>query len=78
MTMPGGIDAAQKEFEQWRQRERRILDAMKQVENERRRLGEELAKVDQQVAYYDSLTRDMKRELGRPGLSSLLSSLRRP
>ena len=27
---------------------------------------------------YDSLTREMKRELGRPGLSSLLSSLRRP
>jgi len=35
-------------------------------------------KVEQQLTYYDSLTRDMKRELGRPGLSSLLSSLRRP
>jgi len=34
--------------------------------------------VEQQVLYYDSLTREMKRELGRPGLSSLLSSFRRP
>ncbi len=76
--MPDGIDAAQKEFERWRQRERRLLEAMKEVEGERRRLDAELSKVDQQVAYYDSLTRDMKRELGRPGLSSLLSSLRKP
>ncbi len=44
---------------------------------ERRRLEEELVKVQQQVEYYDNLTRDMKRELGRPGLSSLLSSLRK-
>ncbi len=36
-----------------------------------------MAKVDQQVAYYDNLTREMKRELGQPGISSLLSSLRR-
>jgi hypothetical protein len=71
------IDAAQKEFERWRGRERRILDAMNQVGEESRRLGEELAKVEQQIAYYNSLTRDMKRELGPSGLSSLLSSLRK-
>ena len=76
--MPDAIEAAQKEFGRWRQRERRILDALKEVEDERHRLDEELVKVEQQVAYYDSLARDMKRELGRPGLSSLLSSLRRP
>jgi hypothetical protein len=70
--------ATEREIERWRQRERRILDALQSLEDERRRMDDELLKVDQQVAYYDSLTRDMKRELGRPGLSSLLSSLRRP
>ncbi len=75
--MSDGIEAAQKEFYRWRQREQRLLEAMRAVDEERRRLDEELAKVEQQVTYYDSLTRDMKRELGRPGLSSLLSSLRK-
>jgi hypothetical protein len=71
------METAQKEFERWRQRERRLLEALDQVEDERRRLDEELVRVDQQVVYYASLTRDMKKELGRPGLSSLLSSLRK-
>ncbi|MGI0147941.1 MAG: hypothetical protein ACREDF_00205 [Thermoplasmata archaeon] len=76
--MSGALQAAtDREVERWRQRERRILDALQTVDDERHRLEEELLKVDQQVAYYDSLTREMKRELGRPGLSSLLSSLRR-
>lgn len=75
--MPERVDAAQKEFDRWRGRERRILDAMLQVDEESKRLTEELVKVKQQIAYYESLTRDMKRELGRPGLSSLLSSLRK-
>jgi predicted nucleic acid-binding Zn-ribbon protein len=78
MTVPGAIEATQREVQRWRQRERRILDALQGVDDERRRLDEELQKVEQQVSYYDSLTSEMKRELGRPGLSSLLSSLRRP
>lgn len=77
MTMPAALQAMQREVERWRQRERRILDALQTVDEERHRLDEELLKVDQQVSYYDSLTREMKREFGRPGLSSLLSSLRR-
>jgi len=75
--VPEAIDAAQKEFERWRQRERQILEALKKVDEERGRLSEELSKIEQQVVYYDSLTRDMKRELGPPGLSSLLSSFRK-
>jgi hypothetical protein len=74
---PGSHQATEREIERWRQRERRLLDALQGVDDERRRLDDELLKVDQQVDYYDSLTREMKRELGRPGLSSLLSSLRR-
>ena len=76
--MLGGLNAREREIERWRQRERRILDALHGVDDERHRMDEELLKVEQQVAYYDSLTREMKRELGPPGLSSLLSSLRRP
>ena len=72
-----GPQATQREIERWRQRERRLIEALQSVDDERRRLDDELLKVEQQVAYYDSLTREMKRELGRPGLSSLLSSLRR-
>ncbi len=72
------LDTAQKEFERWRQRERRLLQAIDQVNEERGRLGVELDRVEQQVSYYDNLTRDMKKELGRPGLSSLLSSMRKP
>jgi len=67
----------QQEFERWRGRERRLLEALAQVDEESRRLTDELLKVEQQIAYYDSLTRDMKRELGPSGLSSLLSSFRR-
>lgn len=72
------LETISKEFEQWRGRERRIVDALTQVQEERRRVTEELGKIEQQIAYYASLTKDMKRELGRPGLSSLLSSLRKP
>jgi len=78
MTMTRAMEGARKEVERWRYRERRLLDALEHVVEERRRLEEELVKVQQQLTYYDSLTRDMKRELGRPGLSGLLSSLRRP
>ena len=75
--MSSAIDTAQREFARWRQRERRILQALEQVDQERRRLDEELGRVEQQILYYDNLTRDMKKELGRPGLSTLLSSLRK-
>ncbi len=75
--MSDPIETAQKEFTRWRGRERRLLDALAQVNEESRRLTDELTKVEQQIAYYDSLTRDMKRELGPSGLSSLLSSFRK-
>src|SRR5213596_201489 len=60
-----GPQATQREIERWRQRERRLIEALRSVDDERRRLDDELVKVEQQVAYYDSLTREMKRELGR-------------
>jgi chromosome segregation ATPase len=72
------LRGTEREIERWRQREKRLLEALENVDDERQRLESELGKVEQQVVYYDSLTREMKRELGRPGLSSLMSSLRRP
>jgi len=72
------LRGTEREIERWRQREKRLLEALENVDDERQRLESELGKVEQQVVYYDSLTREMKRELGGPGLSSLLSSLRRP
>lgn len=78
MTMARALDSTHRDLDRWRQREKRILESLKSVEEERRRLDEEIVKVEQQVVYYDSLATDMKRELGRPALSSLLSSLRRP
>ena len=75
--MSSALETAQKEYERWRLRERRLLQAIEQVNEERGRLGTELERVEQQVSYYDNLTRDMKKELRRPGLSSLLSSMRK-
>ncbi len=75
--MSSALEAAQKEYERWRLRERRLLQAIDQVDEERGRLGTELERVEQQVSYYDNLARDMKKELRRPGLSSLLSSMRK-
>jgi chromosome segregation ATPase len=72
------LRGTEREIERWRQREKRLLEALENVDDERQRLESELGKVEQQVVSYDSLTREMKRELGRPGLSSLMSSLRRP
>ena len=75
--MSSALEATQKEFERWRLRERRLVTALDQVDEERHRLEGELVRVGQQVSYYDNLTRDMKKELGRPGLGNLLSSLRK-
>ncbi len=75
--MPESEDAVVKEATRWRERQRKLKAALRQVDEERRRLDNELEKVKEQVTYYDSLTREMKRALGRPGLSGLLSSLRK-
>lgn len=75
--MRDAVQVAQREFNQWRMREQRLLESLVGLDEERNRLVEELVTVEQQIAYYDSLTRDMKRVYRRPGLSSLLSSLRR-
>ena len=75
--MTDGLDTTRKELERWRFREKQLLDTIQQLEEEENRLESELARVDQQVAYYENLTRDMKGSIRPPKLSSLLTSFRR-
>ncbi len=75
--MTGRLESAQREFERWRLREREIAETIRDLDEEEARLLGEIAKVDQQVAYYEDLARDMKRELGPAKLSSLLTSFGR-
>jgi hypothetical protein len=72
-----GLETTQTEFERWRLRERQLLGTIRDLEAEETRLLSEIARVDQQVTYYESLARDMKRELGPPKLSGLLTSFGR-
>ncbi len=75
--MVDGLEATQKEFERWRLRERQLLDTVRDLEAEESRLLGDIARVDRQVAYYEDLARDMKRELGPAKLSNLLTSFGR-
>jgi uncharacterized protein YlxW (UPF0749 family) len=75
--MTDGLETTRVEFERWRLRERQLVDTIRDLEEEENRLLGEIAKVDQQVTYYESLARDMKRELGPPKLSTLLTSFGR-
>jgi chromosome segregation ATPase len=73
------LEGARNEYARWKLREARLIDSLTELYDERRRLGEEIARLDQQIAYYDSLTRDMKKEIGGSASTTgkLLSSLRR-
>ena len=75
--MTDGLDTTQQEFERWRFREKQLLDTIRQLDEEENRLESELAKVDQQVAYYQNLARDMKGTIRPAKLSSLLTSFGR-
>lgn len=57
--------------------QRRLEAALRDLEEAERRLLDELEKVNRQVAYYDSLAQDMKKEYEPSSLSKVLSSLRK-
>ena len=69
-------DAASAELVRWRLREREVEAVLRETESEELRLSEELAKVDEQAVYYDSLAGDMKRDVQPPSLYGLIRSLR--
>ena len=75
--MTDGLESAEKEFARWRFREKQLLDTIRDLDEEETRLQGELARVDQQVTYYENLTRDMKGTVRPAKLSSLLTSFGR-
>ena len=75
MTDP--ILGAQEDLNRWSRRERQLLDALEDLDEQEARLRGELEQVDRQIAYYESLARDMKRELEPVKLSTLLTSFAR-
>ena len=68
--------AASEELVRLRIRAREVEAALRDAEGEEVRLSEELAKVDEQAGYYDSLAGDMKKDVQPPSLSGLIRSLR--
>ncbi len=71
------LRVAQLELEDWREKQVRLEKKLSEVEAEEKEIMAELAHAEEQIAYYDSLQSDMKKELEPPKLSSMLSSLRK-
>ena len=71
------LRVAQLELEDWREKQTRLEKKLNEVEEEEKELMAELAHAEEQIAYYDSLQSDMKKELEPPKLSGMLSSLRK-
>jgi tetrahydromethanopterin S-methyltransferase subunit B len=65
------------DYRKWVQRRRELEEALAELDRQESFLLEELSRVEEQVAYYGSLARDMKRTLDPPKLSQLLRSLRK-
>lgn len=64
------------ERERWKERELELKNEIKSSSRgEREAKREELQKVKVQVAYYDALTRDMKKSVNPSNISHLLNSL---
>lgn len=57
-------------------RMREVEAALREAEEEEARLDGELATVDDQAGYYNSLEGDMKRDVRPPTLHGLIRSLR--
>ncbi len=71
------LKVAQLELEDWREKQTKLERKLSEVEDEEKSILAELAHAEEQIAYYDSLQSDMKKELEPPKLSGMLSSLRK-
>jgi predicted nucleic acid-binding Zn-ribbon protein len=71
------LRVAQHELEDWRDKQVNLEKQLSEVEEEEKGILAELAHAEEQIAYYDSLQSDMKKELEPPKLSGMLSSLRK-
>lgn len=65
------------DYRQLTQRGRELEAALQELDREEAALREELDEVEEQLAYYDSLARDMKRALDPPRLEGLLRTWKR-
>lgn len=62
------------ERRRWEARRTELVNELKRLPSRERALRKvELGKIDQQIAYYDSLLRQMKRELRPSNRSAILS-----
>ncbi len=72
-----GTDALWEEHRSLRRRRRELEAQLERLAREEASLEEELERVEEQVAYYGSLAKEMKKALDPPRLDGLLRSLRR-
>ena len=75
--MAGTFHVVNEELMRWKRRQMQIEETLKRLQREEERLNRELAETERQLAYYTSLTGDMKRELGPPNLASMLNAFRK-
>jgi predicted nucleic acid-binding Zn-ribbon protein len=68
---------AQLELEDWKEKQVNLEKQLSATEEEEKGIHAELARVEEQIAYYESLQSDMKKELEPPKLSGMLSSLKK-
>ncbi len=65
------------DLRKWLNLKHELERALQDLEKQESHIMEELGKVEEQVTYYGSLTKDMKKALDPPKLSRLLQSWRR-
>ena len=65
-----------KELESWKERKEKILDELMTLsDDEKTEKKKELEKINEQIAYYESLIKDMKKEVKPPKLAHLLDAI---
>ena len=65
-----------KELENWRDRKEKILNELMTLsDDEKTEKKRELEKINEQIAYYESLIKDMKKEVKPPKLGHLLDAI---
>ncbi|PJB20877.1 MAG: hypothetical protein CO114_08350 [Euryarchaeota archaeon CG_4_9_14_3_um_filter_38_12] len=65
-----------KELENWRNRKEKISNELMTLSgDEKNEKKKELEKINEQIAYYESLIKDMKKEVKPPKIGHLLDAI---
>jgi len=65
-----------KELENWRNRKEKISNELMTLSgDEKNEKKKELEKINEQIAYYESLIKDMKKEVKTPKIGHLLDAI---